>query len=184
MGLLNLVEQDHLIGPAAHGFGELAAGFVADVAGRRADEPRDRVRLGVLGEVEARHRVGRMEERLGDGLRRLGFADAGRTERAGSDPMGRRPRSPAALRAKMLAMRASAGVVPDDALGEELLEAEHALAIGLQEPLDRHVGELGDDLGDVLRQDLGLRFPARRRARAPARSSKVTALSGSARPGR
>ena len=41
----------------AHGLGELAALLVADVAGRRADEPRDGVLLHVLGHVDADHRV-------------------------------------------------------------------------------------------------------------------------------
>ena len=35
-GLLDLVEQDHRVGLAAYGFGELAALVVADVAGRCA----------------------------------------------------------------------------------------------------------------------------------------------------
>ena len=38
VGLLDLVEQHHRVGPAAHRLGELAALVVADVAGRRADE--------------------------------------------------------------------------------------------------------------------------------------------------
>ena len=56
MRLLDLVEQDDLIGTAAHGFGERAALLVADIARRRADQPRDRVLLHVLGHVEADHR--------------------------------------------------------------------------------------------------------------------------------
>ena len=40
--LLDLVEQDEPVGLAAHRLGELAAVVVADVAGRRADEPRAR----------------------------------------------------------------------------------------------------------------------------------------------
>src|SRR5580693_2616250 len=52
VGLLDLVEQDDLVGPPPDRLGELPAGLVADVAGRGADEPRDRVRLRVLGEVE------------------------------------------------------------------------------------------------------------------------------------
>ena len=40
--LLDLVEQDDRVRPAAHRLGELAALVVADVAGRRADEPRRR----------------------------------------------------------------------------------------------------------------------------------------------
>jgi peptide deformylase len=46
--LLDFVEQDHGVGLAAHGLGELAALVVADVAGRRADHPRDAVLLHVF----------------------------------------------------------------------------------------------------------------------------------------
>ena len=42
VGLLDLVEQDHLVRPAADRLGELAALLVADVAGRRADQPATR----------------------------------------------------------------------------------------------------------------------------------------------
>ena len=38
--LLDLVEEHDAVGAAAHGLGELAALLVADVAGRRADQPR------------------------------------------------------------------------------------------------------------------------------------------------
>ena len=57
VGLLDLVEQDDRVRAPAHGLGELAALLVADVAGRRADEPRDGVLLHVLRHVDADHRV-------------------------------------------------------------------------------------------------------------------------------
>ena len=53
---------------AAHGLGELAAFVVADVAGRRADQPRHRVLLHVLGHVELDQRVLVAEEELGERL--------------------------------------------------------------------------------------------------------------------
>ena len=63
VGLLDLVEEHDGERLAAHGLGELAAFVVADVARRRADEPRHRVLLHVLGHVEldqrrSRHRTG------------------------------------------------------------------------------------------------------------------------------
>ena len=48
VGLLDLVEQHDAVGLAADGLGQHAALAVADVAGRRALEARDGVRLLVL----------------------------------------------------------------------------------------------------------------------------------------
>ena len=78
--LLDLVEQDDRVGIALHLLGELAAFFVADVAGRRADQLRDRVLLHVLRHVEADQRVIAAEEEIGQRARQLGLADAGRAE--------------------------------------------------------------------------------------------------------
>ena len=80
MGLLDLVEQHDAVGAPAHGLGQLAALVVADVAGGRADEPRDGVLLHVLGHVDADHRVLGVEHELGERARELGLADAGRAE--------------------------------------------------------------------------------------------------------
>ena len=97
--LLDLVEQDHLVGAAAHRLGERAALLVADVARRRADEPRDRVLLHVLAHVDANQRALVVEQERGQRLRQLGLADARRAEeheradRPVRDPAGRRARA-------------------------------------------------------------------------------------------
>ena len=76
MRLLDLVEQHHLIGPAAHRFGERAALLVAHIAGRRADEPGDRVLLHVFRHVEAHQRRLVVEQERRQRLGQLGLADA------------------------------------------------------------------------------------------------------------
>ena len=78
--LLDLVQQHHRVRPPAHGLGQLAALVVADVAGRRADQPRDGVLLHVLRHVDPHHRLLGVEQELGQRLRQLGLADAGRAE--------------------------------------------------------------------------------------------------------
>ncbi len=78
--LLDLVEQHDRVRAAPHGLGQLAALLVADVAGRRADEPRHRVLLHVLGHVDADHRLLGVEHELGERPGQLGLADAGRAE--------------------------------------------------------------------------------------------------------
>ena len=80
MGLLDLVEQDDRVGPAADRFGQLAALFVADVSGRCTDQPGDGVLLHVLGHVEPDDRLLGVEHELGQRLRQLGLADTGRSE--------------------------------------------------------------------------------------------------------
>ena len=80
MRLLDLVEQHHLIGPAPHRFGQHAALLIADIARRRADQPRDRVLLHELAHVDAHHRVVVVEQEVGQRLGQLGLADAGGPE--------------------------------------------------------------------------------------------------------
>ena len=70
VGLLDLVEQHHGVGPTPDRLGELAAFLIADVAGRRADQARHRVLLHVLRHVEADHGVLVVEEELGEGFAR------------------------------------------------------------------------------------------------------------------
>jgi hypothetical protein len=76
VGLLDLVEEQHRVGLAAHSFGELAALVVADVSGRRADQTRNGVLLHVLRHVDADHRLLVAEQELGEGAGELGLADA------------------------------------------------------------------------------------------------------------
>ena len=94
VGLLDLVEQDHGVGPAAHRLGQLAALVVAHVARRRADEAGHRVLLHVLRHVEAHHGPLVVEQELGQGPGQLGLAHAGgaqEDEGADGPVAGRRP---------------------------------------------------------------------------------------------
>ena len=103
VGLLDLVEQDHGVGPTPDRLGELAALLVPHVARRRPDQPRDRVPLGVLRHVDPDHRALVVEEEVREGLGELGLADTGRAEEqeraggpvrvgdAGHGSAGRRP---------------------------------------------------------------------------------------------
>ena len=78
--LLDLVEQDDLVGPPTDGLGELAALLVADVPGRRADEAAHRVLLHVLAHVDAGHGLLVVEEELGQRPRGLRLPDARGTQ--------------------------------------------------------------------------------------------------------
>ena len=78
VGLLDLVEQHDAIGPPAHRLGQTPALAVADIAGRRALEGRDGVRLLELRHVDRDDVLLAAVERFGERERRLGLADAGR----------------------------------------------------------------------------------------------------------
>src|SRR5262245_61318272 len=81
MSFFDLIEQDDRIRPASDGFGKLSAFFEADVTGRRADQPRHRVFLLILGHINADHRVFVIEQRLSQGTSQLRFSDTGRSEK-------------------------------------------------------------------------------------------------------
>ena len=79
MGLLDLVEEHNGERLTADFLGQLAPLLIADVAGRRTKQPRDRVLLAVLAHVELNQRVLVAEEELRQRLGQLGLTDAGGT---------------------------------------------------------------------------------------------------------
>ena len=76
MRLLDLVEQEHAMRMLVDAVGEQAALVEADIAGRRADQPRDGVPLHVFRHVEADEFDAKRQGKL---LGHFGLADAGRS---------------------------------------------------------------------------------------------------------
>ena len=74
VGFFDLVEQQHAVGRAADGVGELAAVFVADIAGGRTDEARHGVLLGIFAHVEVDQLNAQL---LGEHFGHFGLAHAG-----------------------------------------------------------------------------------------------------------
>jgi hypothetical protein len=65
-GLFDLIDKDDAIWLAPHVLGELSSGIMPDVARWCADEPGDRMLLGVLATVDTNHGVGRVEQKGGE----------------------------------------------------------------------------------------------------------------------
>ncbi len=65
MRLLHFVKQDNRIRLPPHRLGQLPAFLVAYVAGRRADEPGNRVAFLILRHIESDHVLLIIEEKLG-----------------------------------------------------------------------------------------------------------------------
>src|SRR3954471_22641796 len=132
---------------------DLPALVVADVTGRRADEPGHGVLLHVLRHVDPDHGLLVAEEELGERARQLGLADAGRAEEHEGAGRALRilqagARAPDRLRDDLDRL-----VLADDALVELLLHAHELLRLGLGELEHRDAGPHRDDVGDLLLAD-------------------------------
>jgi hypothetical protein len=138
----------------ADGLGELATLVVPDVARRGADEPTDRVLLGVLAHVDADDGPLVVEQELRERLGELGLADAGRTEeqeRAGR-PVGV---GDAGARATYgVRDRGHRGPLADQALAQLVLHAQELAGLPLEQAARGDAGPGRDDLGDVVGTDL------------------------------
>src|SRR5581483_2896264 len=148
--LLDLVEEDHLVGPPAHDLRELAALLVADVARRGSNEPRHRVPLLVLRHVDAHHRVLVVEQVLGQRFRQLRFAHAGgpQEDEAANGPA--RVLQPGPGTTDRVRDGGDSRVLPDDAVMQALLHLQKLLAFALQHAGHRDAGNAGNQLSDVM----------------------------------
>jgi hypothetical protein len=147
MCLLDFIEEHDRIGTPADGLRQLTGLFVADVAGRRADQPGDAVFLLILGHVDAHHRVLIVEQELRERTGELGLADARRSQK---DETAQR-----AVRILQSGARAANGVRDR---GHGLVLADHALV----QPLF-HLDELLHS--PSIRRLTGCASSARRRRR-------------------
>ena len=150
MRLFDLVEQDHRVGTAAHGFRQLAALVEADVTRRRADQPRNRVLLHVLGHVDPDHGGFAVEQELGQCAREFGLADAG-----GAEKNERPDRTIGILESGPRANyrvgdRRHRFVLADDAFVQMLLEMRELLHLAFEQARDRYPGPSRDDFGDIV----------------------------------
>ncbi|KOT22176.1 hypothetical protein DM52_2199 [Burkholderia mallei] len=152
--LLDLVEQDHAVRLATHGFGQIAAFLVADVAGRRADQPRDAVLLHELAHVDADQMLFRIEQEAGERLAQLGLAHARRAEEQERAVRTVRIGEARARAADRVGDRVDRLVLADHALMQLLFDVQQLLALALHHPRHRNARRARDDLGNFLRADL------------------------------
>ena len=150
MGLLDLVEQHHRIGPPPDRFCELPAFLVADIARRGADQPRDRVPLLVLAHVDADHGPFVVEQELGQGAGQLGLPHSRRPQEDERADGAVRIRQPRPGPPYSVGHGGHGLVLVDHPLVQPLLHVDQLLDLALHEPGDRDARPLGHDLGDVL----------------------------------
>ncbi|GIX64344.1 63 kDa protein [Babesia caballi] len=152
--LLDLVKEQDRVGPPAHRLGQHPALVEADVARRRAQEPRDGVLLHVLGHVKAHNRVVGVEELLRDGLAQLGLADPRRPEEheAGNRPLGVVHADPRALHRPRHHLHRL--VLAHHALAQLTRQLQDLVALRPHQPAHGDPGPARDDAGDVLARHL------------------------------
>ncbi len=153
VSLLDLVEQQHRVGPPADGLGQLASLVVTDVAGGRADQPAHGVLLHVLAHVETNHRPLVVEQELGQRPSELGLSDPCRAEED--------------ERADRAIWIAQSGPGPPDGVGhrahglglthhsavQALLHLDELLDLAFHQLDDGDAGPAGHDLCDVFLVD-------------------------------
>ena len=156
MGLLDLVEQDHAVRPAAHGFGQIAALFVADIARRRTDQSAHGMLLHELAHVDAHHGLFGVEQEAGQGLAQLGLADAGRAQKQEGAIRPARIRQTRTRAPDGIGHRSHGLVLTDHALVQLRFHAQQLLALAFQHLRHRNPGPAADHLGDLVLGDLVL----------------------------
>ena len=127
--LLDFVEQDDGVWPAADLFGELAAFLIADISGRGSDQSAHIVLLHVLAHVDLNERILVAKHEFGQRFGQQRLADASGPTKM-NDPRGRFGSfSPARDRADRAAHDLYRGLLADHHLVNDLLHLGEALRL-------------------------------------------------------
>ncbi len=153
--LLDLVEQDHRIGPTPHALGQLAAFVITDIARRCTDQTRDGVAFAIFRHVDADHRILVAIDGFGQRLGQFGLADAGRAEEQEGCRRARALAQPGARQTHGVGHGADRLFLADDALMQPVFELQKLVLLLGRQFRDRNAGDLGDDLGDMIGADFG-----------------------------
>ena len=130
--LFQLVEKHDAVRPAPHRLGELAGLVVTGVSRRRAEQPRNGVRLGELGEIDAHQRGLAAEERLGERFRELGFSDAARAAKEKASQRLARIVQTGARAPNRFGDGRDRAILTDDAFGEQPFEIEQSTRLAIR----------------------------------------------------
>ena len=163
MRLFDFVEQNDRVGFAADRFGQLAAFFEADIAGRRTEQARHRVLLLIFGHVDANHVVLVVEQVFRERAGEFGLADA-----CGAEEDETADRAIGIFQAGTgaddgLGDSDDRFVLADDTLVQLVFKMQQLLHFAFEQTRDRHTGPAADDRGDILLADFF--FEKLRRAR-------------------
>jgi len=142
MRFFDLVEKDHAIGSAAHGFGQLAAFFIANVSWRSAEQSRCGVLLAIFAHIQPDQGVFVIKHECCQGFGQFGLSDARRADKNKGTNR--------AVGIFQAGTRAPYGicdcvngfVLPDYPLVQFGFHIQQPLGFGLQHLIDRDAGPL------------------------------------------
>ncbi len=150
MCLLDFIEQQHAVGSAADGFGQLTAFLVTDVSRRRAEETTHCVLFAIFGHVDAYERVLVVEHEPGEGFGEFRLADARRTDEDERADRTRRILQTGSCAADRIRDGVNRLLLPDDAFVQARLHVQEFLGFGLEHLCDRDARPLMHDRGNVV----------------------------------
>ncbi len=151
VGLFDLIEQDHLIGPAPHRFGQNAAFVISDIARRRTDQTGDRVFFHEFGHVDAHHGIVIIKQEFGHGLGQFGFTDTGWAKEQKTAQWTPFVVQPGAGAAHRIGHRRNGRILTDDTFVQPVFHAQQLVTFAFQHLGCRDPGPASDDLGDLFR---------------------------------
>ena len=149
MRLLDLVEQDHLIGPAAHRFRERPSLVVSDIARWGADEAGRGVLLHIFRHVDTDHRRLVVEQKRSERLGEFRLAHAGRAEEEEGADRTVRILEPRSCPADGVAHGGHRLLLADHPLAQRPLHVQQFLALALEHLVHGDTGPARDHAGDV-----------------------------------
>ena len=150
MGFFHLVQQDHAVGLAPNGLGEVAALVVADIARGRTNHSTDRVLFHELTHVDADQVVFAVKQKSCQSFAQLCFAHprgAQKQERSGGSIGVTQARTRAA---NGIGHGGDALLLPDHPLVQALLHQQQLVTLALHQLGHRYAGGTGHHFGDFL----------------------------------
>ena len=145
MGLLDFIEQHHLIRPAAHSFSQNAAFIIADIARRRADEPRHCVLLHELAHVDAHQCLIVIEQKACERFSQFSLADTGWPEEQETAKRAVGVLQASTCTAHRLRDALDRFGLADHTLAENFFHLEQLLTLPFHHLVDRNSGPAADN---------------------------------------
>ena len=149
VGLFYFVEEHYPVRAATHRLGKLARFVVADIPGRRPDQARNGVLLGILGHVDTDHVAFVVEQEFGQCSCKFGLPHAGRAQQDETADGPSRVADTGPGAANSFGDGIHRLILADDPLVQFIFHVDQPLRFTSQKPSGWNTGPFGHQLGNV-----------------------------------